>query len=482
MPDNSTPEDPEKDGEVDYSQRDYQAPSGYRAPDFVSKWAAQDSRGDEQRLEDKRREAERDAEDAAEDPYAAPQGHTQSFDTPPGLPDPPRTLEELDEAIRRDAASQTPGFVVQGGGSGEELTQSADGQLDRQELLQRVATDSSALLGNRARDVQRAASAGGSGSIAKRLGDLASAPPSQIPGAKATASASTVGAGATGTARKKGGGAWFGLIAAILALTLAISGISFIAWALIVFALISSIGLLRAGGGRRAVGVITLLLTVIALVIQLIGSTGGSIRGAVTELSGGTATLDLDGTASVSGTGNARFDVVLPDGADDIGLLQVEFEGEQLRIYDVDAEGEQMGGLLDQRLLRLLGHRGHQRMDGRRVPGHRHRSGGGVDRDTRLRRHASLVRRRVLGGGPGGTPVRRCRGRRDLHVRARPERHDRHVRRRQLVREHQRGDVAHAAVRVRSDDHPHRAVRGGDRLEHQLRRCSAVPDADGLTR
>ncbi|PPF85405.1 hypothetical protein C5E07_06805 [Pseudoclavibacter sp. RFBJ3] len=343
MPDNSTPEDPEKDGEVDYSQRDYQAPSGYRAPDFVSKWAAQDSRGDEQRLEDERREAERDAEEAAEDPYAAPQEHTQTFDTPPGLPDPPRTLEELDEAIKRDAASQTPGFVVQGGASGEEFTQLADGQLDRQELLQRVATDSSALLGNRARDVQRAASAGGSGSIAKRLGDLASAPPSQIPGAPAAASASTAGGVATGTAKKKGGGAWFGLIAAILALTFAISGISFIAWVLIVFALISSVSLLRAGGGRRAVGVITLLLTVIALVIQLIGSTGGSIRGAVTELSGGTGTLDLNGTASVSGTGNARFDVVLPDGADDIGLLQVEFEGEQLRIYDVDAEGEQMG-------------------------------------------------------------------------------------------------------------------------------------------
>ena len=341
MPDNSTPEDSEKDdGAVDYSQRDYQAPTGYRAPDFVSKWAAQDSRGDAQRLADEQREAERKAQEAAEDPYDAP-GTWQDSDTPTGLPDPRRTLEELDALVNRDAASQSPGFVLPGAGPGEELTQPFDADLDRQELLTRVATDSNALLGKRVRDVQGAVGGGRPGGGAGRGGDAARTPPNplQTPtgGTPSTAKPDT-------KAPKKGGGGWFGFIAAILAITFAISGISFIAWVVIVVSLISSVALMRAGGGRRAVGIITLVMTVVALVIQLIGSTGGSIRGAVTELSGGTGTLDLNATASVSGSGNARFDVVLPGGSDDIGLLQVEFEGERLRIYDVDVEGEQMGG------------------------------------------------------------------------------------------------------------------------------------------
>ncbi|MGO2750125.1 MAG: hypothetical protein ACTIA6_08760 [Pseudoclavibacter sp.] len=337
MPDNSTPEDSEKDdGAVDYSQRDYQAPTGYRAPDFVSKWAAQDSRGDAQRLADEQREAEREAKEAAQDPYDA--HHVwEDGGTPAGLPDPPRTLEELDASIRRDADSLVPGVVVPGAGQGEELTQ----DLDRHELLTRVATDSSALLGKRARDVQNALVGGRSGSGAARSGDAAWTPSKRLPVPPPAASSALK---TDAKPARRGGGGWFGLIAAILALTFAISGISFIAWALIVVSLISSIGLLRAGGGRRAVGVITLVMTIVALVIQLIGSTGGSLRGAVTELSGGTGTLDLNGTASVSGSGNARFDVVLPGGAEDIGLLQVEFEGERLRIYDVDADGEQMGG------------------------------------------------------------------------------------------------------------------------------------------
>ncbi|MBS3179619.1 MULTISPECIES: hypothetical protein [unclassified Pseudoclavibacter] len=353
MPDNSTPDDSEKDdGAVDYSQRDYQAPTGYRAPDFVSKWAAQDSRGDAQRLEDEQREAAREAEDAAEDPYGAPEG-AGDWTTPPGLPDPPRTLEELDAIIRRETAeqSQSQGVVLPGAGPGEELTQSLDPDADRHELLTRVATDSSALLGKRVQDVQRAVAGSRPGSAAERLGGLMAAPASQVPGASnaTSATSSTPRMDATGPkvdekAPGKGRGAWFGVIAAILALTFAISGISFIGWVLVVVSLIASIGLLRAGGGRRVVGVITLVLTVVALVIQLIGSTGGSIRGAVTELSGGTGTLDLNGTTTVSGTGNARFDVTLPGGSADIGLLQVEFEGERLRIYDVDADGEQMGG------------------------------------------------------------------------------------------------------------------------------------------
>lgn len=334
MPDNSTPADSEKDdGAVDYSQRDYQAPTGYRAPDFVSKWAAQDSRGDAQRLADEQREAEREVREAAEDPY----GTWEDGGTPTGLPDPPRTLEELDASIRRDADSLVPGLVLPGAGQGEELTQ----DLERDELLTRVATDTSALLGKRARDAQNALAGGRSGSGAARRGDAAWAPSKQLPTPPPAASSARK---ADATPTKKGGGGWFGLIAAILALTFAISGISFIAWVLIVVSLISSIGLMRAGGGRRVVGFITLVMTVVALVIQLIGSAGGSIRGAVTELSGGTGTLDLTGTASVSGSGNARFDVVLPGGAEDIGLLQVEFEGERLRIYDVDADGEQMGG------------------------------------------------------------------------------------------------------------------------------------------
>ncbi|GAB3303994.1 hypothetical protein [Pseudoclavibacter terrae] len=342
MPDNSTPEDSEKDdGAVDYSQRDYQAPTGYRAPDFVSKWAAQDSRGDAQRLEDEQREATRDAQDAAQDPYDAPRSTTAGGDTPAGLPDPPRTLEELDAIIRREQEAQSPGHVLPGAGDGEELTQSADVPLDREELLTRVATDSSALLGKRAREVQSALVGGRPGSGAGQRGASSKTPSKQHPAPSVAPSPASKTTAATA---KKGGGGWFGVIAAILALTFAISGMSFVGWVLVVVSLIASIGLLRAGGGRRVVGVITLVMTVVALVIQLIGSTGGSIRGTVTELSGGTGTLDLNGTTTVSGTGNARFDVTLPGGPEDIGLLQVEFEGERLRIYDVDADGEQMGG------------------------------------------------------------------------------------------------------------------------------------------
>ncbi|WP_424465786.1 hypothetical protein [Pseudoclavibacter helvolus] len=336
MPDNSTPEDHDSDGAVDYSQRDYQAPTGYRAPDFVSKWAAQDSRGDAQKLEDEERQAAREVQDPAGGPDAAPDRVLEPTDTPIGLPDPPRTLEELDAAIRRDGDALVPGVVLPGSGPGEHLTQ----DLDRQELLTRVATDSSALLGKRAREVQRAVGTGRAANLSERASDAGWTPPSELPTPNGgAASTPKVAAGTT-----KQGGGWFGVIAAILALTFAISDIGFLGWALIVVSLIASIGLLRAGGGRRVVGVLTLVVTVVALVIQLIGSTGGSIRGAVTELSGGAGTLDLNGTASVSGTGNARFDVVLPGGADSIGLLQVEFEGERLRIYDVDADGEQMGG------------------------------------------------------------------------------------------------------------------------------------------
>lgn len=320
------------------SRNGYTPPADYRAPDFVRQWADTASRGAdriEQEREQRARDGQRDAEQRAQGGQRALAQSSQDAQRAAGqvARDAQRAAEQLARDEGRAATSTAARATYDLDRVGEEAQRG---------LAYSHGSANEALLRRRAHLPSEAPAPVAAPSPAPGAQPTAPAgPPSVASRPAVPKSAAAKGPAAKNAAHmgQPGLGAGFAVFAGLAAVVGALLGY----WIPVIIAIMFSAGPIRRGFKSGAKGIAAALLAILLLAaaagIQIVHVLPGASGDDESEVSAEATPIGLEGDAietdplpeytlqsgtPVSGSGEARFDVVLPEGAGQLAVLQVE--------------------------------------------------------------------------------------------------------------------------------------------------------------
>lgn len=369
---NSSGDDAERDatGADDASSdHEYQAPTLYESSDFLAKYRAEPTT-------DAPAGQAADLTSSSESPFAGASTsddgeYTISFDEEPAGTDSvfgSRDALDRDERDELDVdtveTSETDEGDVASAGEGTDV--GADVVTDVDADASSADTDADEL--RTERDTETATvtsgvderSRGDGTSSETRLGD-ATTPPADLPdwdndtsGWREWKESSETASGAGGESEGEPEASdteakpkvKFGLIVwSIVVLTLAFFPLPWVFWPLAIIVLIFGIASVRSKEhGSIGRGLTAIVLVGISVAISVFGFIANSDFDTSSFIEA-EETLDVDSSPTVEGSGNARLDLVLPNGASQLAVIDVSFTGDRIRVYEADEEGETYGSI-----------------------------------------------------------------------------------------------------------------------------------------
>ncbi|WP_271985001.1 hypothetical protein [Pseudoclavibacter terrae] len=471
----------------------YTPPADYRAPDFVRQWSDSATRGAdriEQEREQRTRDGERDAAQRAQDGQRALEQSSQDAQRAAGQV--ARDAQRAAEQLARDEGRAATSTAAR---ASYDLDRSGEGA--QRGLAYSHGSANDALLRRRAQPPTQAPSSAptphpGQAPSAGQAPVPPPAPQQATPGVDPTPAVPKSRA-AKGPAAKNaahlgqpGLGPGFAVFAGLAAVVSAFLGY----WIPVVIAIMFSAGPIKRGftSGAKgiAVSILAILLLAAGAAVQILqvlpGASGTDETEAVTEStpvglegdpieSGTLPEFTLQAGSPVGGFGEANLDVVLPEGAGQLAVLQVDDKvgGLSASMYSGDQVVEfqyleRATGGTAQWLINTQAAVVRRRPDvaGRR-PHHDHERGGVDGRDP-AGLGAPSVRRGARRGRPGALPLHGCWRRGIDHIKRLRQLRDDGA---QLgVRLHHRGDPGGPGEDLAGRPLRHRGRRGEQDRRH----------------